>query len=66
MKVFFFGFVFSLFVLRGAGKRKPVGLKKKNVGRKREDTGQVTYCVGENAHESRGDIYCLTHNLWSC
>lgn len=29
MKVFFFGFVFSLFVLRGAGKREPVGGKKK-------------------------------------
>lgn len=29
MKVFFFGFVFSLFVLREAGKREPVGGKKK-------------------------------------
>lgn len=66
MKVFFFGFVFSLFVLRGAGKREPVGGKKKKVGREREETGQVTYYVGENAHENRGDIYCLMRNLWSC
>lgn len=38
MKVFFFGFVFSLFVLRGAGKRKPVGFKKKKMWEEREKT----------------------------
>jgi len=52
--------------LRGIGKIEPVGEKKKNVGREREETGQVTCCVGENAQENRGDNYCLMCNLWSC
>lgn len=52
MKVFFFGFVFSLFVLRGAGKREPVGGKKKKSGkRERRDWASNLLCRGKCSWE---------------